>query len=203
MGLGLGVACSFAAGNASAHVLFDTPRNGAVLVVGQSVTLTWTDVIPHNTSDYDIDVLVNGQSETIVHDLAPAVHSYEWTVPDQVCTDCLLEIWQRNPDYIDFYSRVTIQISKDGEAVPTHMPDNGDGEGATASAPDGGAVADAAVTNDAVDTKWQDPTLAAVPSPARERSSGCSVVSGPSSHRTPWLVALLGSILISLRRRIT
>jgi hypothetical protein len=129
---------------AMAHVAFDSPADNATLIAGETVTLTWSDVIPHNTDVYDIDFLLEPGPEGIpvVHDLPATEHSYEWLVPDTPCTACLLHITQHNIDYQDFGDPVPITILR-ASSPPDDPPEPDPGPSTEARSSSGCSVASA------------------------------------------------------------
>ena len=79
-----------AAGPVAAHVRLISPNGGEILVVGSTVTITWTVQIRHNLQNWDLWYSAtgpNGPWIPIVMDLPPgsalpgSTHEYEWVVP--------------------------------------------------------------------------------------------------------------------------
>lgn len=101
---------------ARAHVAFDAPLAGDTLVAGETVSLAWTDLVLHDPEGFDLDLLLSEDGEVIpiAHGLSIETHSYEWTVPDQPCTGCLLRVIQFNTFNYDYWETIPITITNSG-----------------------------------------------------------------------------------------
>lgn len=116
------------------HVLLDEPNGGEVLQAGTVFTITWHVDVEHNTQNWDLWYSTTGEDGpwiSIVEDLPAgdtstyAVHTFEWTVPDDASTQVRVRVRQDNAgkNYYD--------ISNDDliiEAAPD-IPGDSDGDG--------------------------------------------------------------------------
>lgn len=104
------VAVSLVTRAAWAHVAFDGLKAGATFVAGSTVELKWIDVIPHDTTAYHLELILNAEAARIpIADLPATEHSYLWLVPDMACSDCSLDIVQENGG-MDYTATVPISI---------------------------------------------------------------------------------------------
>lgn len=197
-----GLVLTFATASA-AHVAFDNPTSGQVLVAGETVELAWTDVIPHNTESYDLELYVGAERtpEPIALGLDPSVHSYDWLVPEISCADCAVHVLQRNINYSDYDHTVPIVIvlpdsgdlaGDSAGAAPTQDGETGGVPSAPATATSSGAGADAA----ALDANAETDT-------SNEAPAGCTVPSSPRGDGSQTAILVLGllSLGVMLRRK--
>lgn len=96
----------------AAHTTLQSPNGGERLIVGSTVTITWTNDIPHNTVGWDLEYSTSGNSAPwlpIAIGLPPgdlsygAVHTFTWTVPAAVSSTVRVRVIQDNAgrDYMD------------------------------------------------------------------------------------------------------
>ena len=96
----------------SAHVALDSPNGGEELEVGSTFTIEWHVVIQHNQLNWDLSYSRSGAGGPwidIAVDLPvgdpsmASMHSYEWTVPDDVSDQVRVRVIQDNSsvDYSD------------------------------------------------------------------------------------------------------
>jgi hypothetical protein len=119
--------------SSAAHVSIDSPLEDEVLVIGQTVTVTWSDTILHEGKSYDIDLLPSmtanpAEFVVIAHGLSVATHSYAWKIPDAPCVECYLQITQVNVG-VNYLNAIRIAIA----------PEAADGTGGAKSSSAGGA----------------------------------------------------------------
>src|SRR4051812_48451120 len=82
-----------------AHVGMDSPAPDSVVLPGQTVTVTWTDLILHEGIGYDLDLLPSVDAVDgipVVHGLSVATHRFDWAIPDLACNGCYLRVTQVN-----------------------------------------------------------------------------------------------------------
>lgn len=142
LGPGLVVLTLFLPATARAHVAFDAPLAGDTLVAGETVSVAWTDVILHDPESFDLDLLLSedGEAIPIAHGLSIDTHSYEWTVPDQPCTGCLLRVIQFNTFNYDYWEAIPITITSSAGSGGSGGTGGSAGEGnaGASGASDGG-----------------------------------------------------------------
>lgn len=96
----------------SAHVALDSPNGGEELEVGSTFTIEWHVVIQHNQLNWDLSYSTSGAGGPwidIAVDLPVgdpsmgSMHSYEWTVPDDLSDQVRVRVIQDNSsvDYSD------------------------------------------------------------------------------------------------------
>ncbi|MES1176073.1 MAG: hypothetical protein ABUL62_17255 [Myxococcales bacterium] len=96
-----------------AHVGLDTPPPGTAVERGQTVTITWTDLILHDGVGYDLDLLPTLDAVDvvpIVHDLPVSTHRFDWVVPDLACAGCYLRVTQVNGERHDYTDAIGITL---------------------------------------------------------------------------------------------
>lgn len=96
-----------------AHVGLDTPPPGTAVEPGQTVTITWTDLILHDGVGYDLDLLPTLDAVDvvpIVHDLPVSTHRFDWVVPDLACAGCYLRVTQVNGERHDYTDAIGITL---------------------------------------------------------------------------------------------
>lgn len=120
-------------GVAKAHVAFEAPLAGDTLVVGEAVTVAWTDVILHDPEGFGLDLLMSedGEGISIAQGLSIDTHSYEW-VPGEPCDPCFLRVTQFNTINYDYYETIPITITGSGSS-------GGSGPGGSSGEANGGA----------------------------------------------------------------
>jgi len=115
------VAVAALAPRAKAHVGITAPPPEAGLYPGEVVAVEWTDVIAHQTTGYDIDLVPDPENYdplAIVHDLPPDTQSYAWLVPNVRCeSGCLLYVTQVNAG-TNYDNGIPITIAYDESADP-------------------------------------------------------------------------------------
>lgn len=81
-----------------AHVELSNPEGGEVYYSGDSVTVTWVEVIDHNTLNWDLYFSRDGGAswETVKADIPVEEMSYQWTVPAVVTAQGKIKIVQDN-----------------------------------------------------------------------------------------------------------
>lgn len=126
---------------ARAHVAFDAPLAGDTLVVGEAITVAWTDVILHDPEGFGLDLLMSedGEGVPIAQGLSIDTHSYEW-VPGEACDPCFLRVTQFNTINYDYYETIPITITSSGSSGGNGATggSSGDASGGTSGSPDGG-----------------------------------------------------------------
>ncbi len=132
--LGAMVCCLALPADSDGHVGLDEPNGGEVLEAGTVFTVIWHVAIQHNTQNWDLWYSTSGADgpwTMIVEDLPAgdtstgAVHTFDWTVPDDESTQVRVRVRQENAgtDYEDV-SEFDLAI----EAAPD-VPGDGDGDG--------------------------------------------------------------------------
>ncbi|MFQ5447103.1 MAG: multicopper oxidase domain-containing protein [Saprospiraceae bacterium] len=96
-----------------AHVAVDYPAGGETFTAGETVTIQWHIVIPHNTLNWDLFFSSDGGTtwEAIQMDVPPGELSYQWTVPPIATTQGRVLVIMDNSatDYQDASSIFTIE----------------------------------------------------------------------------------------------
>lgn len=87
---------------AYAHVGLDYPQDGQTFAPGTKITIQWTELINHNTLDYDLYFsLDGGQNWILIKDNYPvhdeAKYSYDWEIPDVPAPKAQIKVIQENP----------------------------------------------------------------------------------------------------------
>jgi hypothetical protein len=167
---------------AAAHVDFTEPAPDAVLTAGSTVTVTWVDVIVHDTQAYDLDFISDAAAtpESIAHGLSARTHSYEWQVPYVECTDCALYVLQDNATYTDFSATLPISIVE-GPAG-------------------GGSTSEPGISPSASAGSAGDPA-SSQSSASSSDSSGCTLSSGSQTGKAGLAWLALGAGLLGWRGR--
>lgn len=110
--LALMLGCAY---NLSAHVALDNPVGGETFTVGQTVTIQWHIMIPHNTLNWDLLFSSDGGVTWtyIYQDLPVGNTSFQWTVPSTLTTQGRVSVIQDNSaqDYQDESNNFTIQAA--------------------------------------------------------------------------------------------
>jgi hypothetical protein len=105
-------------GSAAAHVSLDYPVGGETFFVGETVTIQWHILVPHDQEDWDLYFSSNGgQSwDVLVSNLPVEQLSYLWTVPDVITEQGRVRVIQDNTgtDYSDSSGNFTIQEGSTG-----------------------------------------------------------------------------------------
>jgi hypothetical protein len=223
LGVFMASACFLASSTAAAHVAF-LNESGVVLMPGETVSLQWVDTIAHDTLGYDLELYIDvtAEPQSIVSGLGPEVHSYDWVVPDVVCSDCRLRVLQDNGS-ADYEGFLSVQIGDpvlgaggDSGSVTTSATTTGGGD-PTSSASAGGATSTSALSATVSSTTGAATTgtVATGGSTAQgttgqpssttvastQPSGGCTLMGVPDSNAWP-LVTLLGlGLFASLERR--
>jgi Secretion system C-terminal sorting domain len=100
-------------GKVMAHVKLDYPNGGEIFVIGETVTVQWSVIIPHNQENWDLHFSPDGGQnwEEIELDLNLNQLDYEWIVPDILTGNARIRITMDNTggDYDDTSSDFTIQ----------------------------------------------------------------------------------------------
>ena len=98
LAVGIGLTVFGFVGSVSAHVAFTNPALDAELTPGATVTLSWVDVIAHDTEFYDLDFIQSpgAAPQIVAHDLPVGTRHYDWQVPNVECATCSLLVVQRN-----------------------------------------------------------------------------------------------------------
>ena len=130
----VGAALALSAGPAQAHIEVDEPGHFEEHEVGSVVTITWHILAPHDTLNWDLSYSVEGTLGpwiTIVEDYpvgdpaAMTVHTYDWTVPDNVAPFVFVRVIQDNEiddDLSDFNDEPFAIVP----ACPWDLDDGGD-----------------------------------------------------------------------------
>ncbi len=95
-----------------AHVRVNTPNGGESLEVGTNYIVEWEIVIMHDTQNWDVFYSTEsngGAWDQIGFDLPAgdtsvgSIHTFEWTIPDNLAPDAWLRVVQDNSgrDYED------------------------------------------------------------------------------------------------------
>ena len=96
-----------------AHVGLDYPQGGETFLTGATVTITWTELVPHSTDNWDLYFSQNGGRdwETILLDIPYGQTAYNWLVPDMLTDQAMIYVVQDNPgqNYYDTSIAFTIE----------------------------------------------------------------------------------------------
>jgi len=98
--------------NLLAHVQLNAPNGGETLIVGSVYTIEWEVLVQHETIDWSLSYSVNGDAGPWINinaSIPPgdittgAIHTYNWTVPDNVSAAVRVHVKQNNvgSDYED------------------------------------------------------------------------------------------------------
>lgn len=102
----------FFTGAVKAHVSLVNSLDSAILKMGQFMTISWEEEIPHNTYDWDLFFSHdNGMTwETIRENIPVDIRNYEWAVPFIQTEGGRIKIVQDNEyeDYEDISGLFTI-----------------------------------------------------------------------------------------------
>jgi hypothetical protein len=81
-----------------AHVELNSPLGGETYHPGETVTITWTETIPHSTLNWDLFYSIDGGDSWIIlkEGLALEARSYQWFIPDVPTTKARIKIIQDN-----------------------------------------------------------------------------------------------------------
>ncbi len=105
-GLAMLLGCASAV-TASAHVNLLGPLGGEKFDIGSSVTVEWQVHVSHDTQDWDLFYSTNGAGgpwKELAMDLPAgdisegAVHTFQWTIPEEVSDDVRVRVRQDNSD---------------------------------------------------------------------------------------------------------
>ena len=112
--------------SATAHVALDYPQGGETFIIGESITIQWHVVVPHNTLNWDLYYSPDGGVtwDTIQLDIPTSQLSYVWDIPNEETSLGRIRVIQDNEDqnYLD--------ISMDFSIVPNTSPPSLDGPAA-------------------------------------------------------------------------
>lgn len=95
----------------SAHVGLLDPNGGEVYAPGQSVIVKWQTIIAHDTQNWDLTYSVSGENGPwleIATDLPlgdptdGSIHTYFWTVPDDISSHVRVRVVQDNNFAFDY-----------------------------------------------------------------------------------------------------
>lgn len=113
-------------GHANGHVQLDSPKGGEIFEVGETLTITWTRIIPHNQKKWDLFFSLDGGVtwNTLEVDLPTSQFSYEWIIPDSITEMARIQIYMDNEgtDYSDNSSNFTIQGATVSISVAEEIP---------------------------------------------------------------------------------
>ncbi|HEY3387199.1 MAG TPA: T9SS type A sorting domain-containing protein [Saprospiraceae bacterium] len=88
-----------------AHVALDYPQGGETFIVGETITIQWHIVVPHNQQNWDLFVSPDGGVtwDTLQLDIPTSTMSYEWVIPNIITSQARIQIFQDNEDqnYLD------------------------------------------------------------------------------------------------------
>ncbi len=81
-----------------AHVEMNYPQGGETYSPGDSVNITWTETVAHNTLNWDLLYSVDGGHtwSPIKEDIPLEARSYQWIIPDVSTMDGRIKIIQDN-----------------------------------------------------------------------------------------------------------
>ncbi len=99
--------------NARAHVQLDSPTGGETFTAGETVTIQWTILIPHNTLNWDLYFSSDGGAswDPIQLDNPPGDLSFQWEVPAIATAQGRVRVFMDNSgtDYEDASMDFTIE----------------------------------------------------------------------------------------------
>jgi hypothetical protein len=111
----------------SAHVYLDYPQGGESFVAGQIITVEWTNVIPHNTLNWDLFFSPDdGNTWNIIQmDIPFEQLSFQWHVPYLATEDGRIRVVQDNKgqDYQDTSMPFTILVLPGGPEITVQAQD--------------------------------------------------------------------------------
>ena len=88
-----------------AHVGLDYPQGGETFIVGETITIQWHVIIPHNTLNWDLYFSIDGGMtwDTLQLDIPTSNLSYEWVIPGSFTSQGRIQVVQDNEDqnYLD------------------------------------------------------------------------------------------------------
>lgn len=86
--------------SAKAHVELLSPAGGETFSQGQTITISWKEVIPHNTVNWDLFFSIDGglNWNVLKADIAPGTLSYQWTIPQILTSEAKIRVVQDNVD---------------------------------------------------------------------------------------------------------
>lgn len=93
--LALFISTSF---TANAHVALDYPIGGETFIIGQTVSIQWHILVPHNTLNWDLYYSPDGGVtwDTIVLDIPTSQLTYEWEIPEEATSQGRVRVIQDN-----------------------------------------------------------------------------------------------------------
>ena len=95
-----------------AHVALDYPVGGETFIVGQTITIEWHIVAPHEQLNWDLFYSMDGGDtwDTIQLDIPTSNLSYEWVIPNNLTSIAQIQIFQDNvgQNYLDVSMDFTI-----------------------------------------------------------------------------------------------
>ncbi len=98
----------------NAHVGLDYPSGGEVFSPGTTVGILWTELVPHDTENWDLFYSSDGGTtwDTIMMDIPYDTTMHHWTVPPEITTQGLVRVRQDNPgqDYESTSGVFTVEI---------------------------------------------------------------------------------------------
>lgn len=82
----------------SAHVQLDYPQGGETFYSGDSINIQWTEVIHHNTMNWELYYSADGGStwQVIDDDIDYDLRTYKWEVPGQGTSMGRIKVVQNN-----------------------------------------------------------------------------------------------------------
>jgi len=100
-----------------AHVGLDYPQGGETFIVGETITIQWHVIIPHNTLNWDLFFSVDGGMtwDTLQLDIPTSNLSYQWVIPGSFTSLGRIQVVQDNADqnYLDNSMDFTIAPNTD------------------------------------------------------------------------------------------
>ncbi len=93
-------------GGVAAHVDLDYPVGGEVFTVGEEVMISWTEIVNHGPSNWDLYFSSDaGASWTpLVENLAMTELSWVWTISEAVTVEGRIRVVQDNSEFITYES---------------------------------------------------------------------------------------------------
>lgn len=92
-------------GQLLAHVQLDYPRGGESFVPGQQIVIQWSELVAHNTENWDLYYSIDGGTTwlDLLLDIPVSTQSQTWTIPMELTTQARIRVVQDNVggDYDD------------------------------------------------------------------------------------------------------
>jgi hypothetical protein len=81
-----------------AHVELNSPLGGETYHPGETVTITWTEIVKHNSLNWDLFYSIDGGVSWIIlkEDVPLEARSYQWFIPDIPTTKARIKVIQDN-----------------------------------------------------------------------------------------------------------